>query len=870
MRKSLGIILSWMLLLAACVGENDIPSNLVGQQETTDNAAADSMGRFELTLTGERATRATTTVISKEEAELFLVTLYKGSDIVRTTTYLKDINTSLSAGYGYRVFAESVSEQTAITSNDGWGQRRYAGTSASFAIKAGEVTPVNVGCSVANAGFEVIFDESVSEYFTTSYSVTITDGERTLVFDAASGGSKVDGNITPGRIAYFNLDAEGSHTISYTIRAVGPKTVEKSGTIDLSKAVISRINLNYERSTFDFQVTLDEEYLFVEDIINITDEDIQVEDGSTDIIATHQPYTAEANTIATRTALDEEGNTVGWNADDAIAVYDFTSAKHSFPIAIGTDGQIKFSGKVTPKSPRFAAIYPHSLAAESAASSAALSATLPTTQYAATSTFAPELNISVAKGERHLDGSPTEVTFYNVCQLLRFSVPPYAAGKISSIRLTATAPIAGKLTIDYSAAAPKVSIAATESKVITILPPRRSTTFDAGTYYIVCAPSQLAGFTLSFTTASKGYSLASTTTFGGVLSRIHSLGNIDLISTPVPVATHVYSSDGLLQGTQVRITDAPIDGQAWSATIRNAAGTVVRTLAGSGDLQSAETDAAWPYLPKGTYTVSYTYTSSNNDARTGEVSLTVPAPTLRLIVDGYSAHTKYESGDTDGANACERLTFYAPSARFSVAESLLSNASYSHSYVRSFNGQSLTTTEAKNAVAWGNYTGVPVNASPYPFSVTAHFAGESVTATKDIRITGLPASFAPPTQAAGWGNDDGTTEFESNYVRLGNYSFSQPHRIKNDSWFRIPAGVKLTLDYDIILHRAAVNTTANVKAGNQEIVTVTESRYGQDVQNAGTKTITTNAAVTTVTCEGSYGSGATHTKVYKLNFKYGK
>ena len=355
-----------------------------------------------------------------------------------------------------------------------------------------------------------------------------------------------------------------------------------------------------------------------------------------------------------------------------------------------------------------------------------------------------------------------------------------------------------------------------------------------------------------------------------MLSRIHSLGNIDLISTPVPVATHVYSSDGLLQGTQVRITDAPIDGQAWSATIRNAAGTVVRTLAGSGDLQSAETDAAWPYLPKGTYTVSYTYTSSNNDARTGEVSLTVPAPTLRLIVDGYSAHTKYESGDTDGANACERLTFYAPSARFSVAESLLSNASYSHSYVRSFNGQSLTTTEAKNAVAWGNYTGVPVNASPYPFSVTAHFAGESVTATKDIRITGLPASFAPPTQAAGWGNDDGTTEFESNYVRLGNYSFSQPHRIKNDSWFRIPAGVKLTLDYDIILHRAAVNTTANVKAGNQEIVTVTESRYGQDVQNAGTKTITTNAAVTTVTCEGSYGSGATHTKVYKLNFKYGK
>ena len=872
MRKFLCYILS-SLLLSACVGEDSIPTNIGGTPDAsapgTENVAADSIGYFDLTLTGERATRATQTVITKEEAELFLVTIYKGSDIVRTTTYLKDINTSLSAGYGYRVFAESVSEQTAITSNDGWGQRRYAGTSASFAIKAGEVTPVNVGCSVANAGFEVIFDESVAEYFTTSYTVTITDGERTLVFDAASGGSKVDGNITPGRVAYFNLDAEGSHTISYTIRAVGPKTVEKSGTIDLSKAVISRINLNYERSTFDFQVTLDEEYLFVEDIINITDEDIQVEDGSTEILATHQPFTSDATVIQTRTALTGDELSVTWQSSDAIAVYDFTASKLNFPIALGTDGRAKFAGKVTPKSPRFAAIYPYSAGAETATSAATLTASLPTTQYAVADGFDADLNVSVAKGDRNLDGSPSQVTFYNATQLLRFSVPDYAANKVSSITLTAPSAVAGKLAINYTGDSPATTIASSESKTITLLPPRRSSTFAAGTYYIVAAPRQQNGFTLALTTAAKTYSLTSATTFGGAASHIYELGTVDLVNTPSADATHVYDN-GILQGTRLQLTSAPIEGRSWSATIKNASGTTVRTLSGTGDLTSDETDTAWPYLPKGNYTVSYTYTSSNGDERSGNIPLTVPAPSLTLTVDGYSAHTKFESGDVDAANACDRLTFYAPSARLSVAPALMRNTNYTRTFARSCNGQSTTTTESTNTPSWDNYTNVPVSGSLYTFSVSANFAGESVTASKQFRITGLPANFTPPTQATGWVNDKGTVNFNSDHVRLGNYSLSQPHRIKNSAWFNIPAGTKMSLDYDIVLHRAAVNTTANVKVGDQQIVECTNSKYGDDVHNTGVEIFTANAQVTSVTCEGSYGSGATHTKVYKLFFQYGK
>ena len=604
------------------------------------------------------------------------------------------------------------------------------------------------------------------------------------------------------------------------------------------------------------------------DIINITDDDIQVEDGTTEILAAHEPYTADATVIATRTALAVNGLSVSWQSSDAIAVYDFTASKHLFPIDFGDDGRVKFTGKVTPKSPSFAAIYPYDQAGATATSLSALSATVPTTQYASTSSFDTDQNISVAKGQRNLDGSPSQVTFYNVCQLLRFSVPSYAAGQITSITLTSKTPIAGKLAIDFSGANPTVSIASTESKTITILPPRRTSTFEAGTYYIICAPSQLNGFSLTLTCTNKNYALSSTTTFGGKPSFIQNCGALDLINTPTATASHVYA-DGVLQGTKVQLTGAPIEGANWSAIIKNASGTTVRSIAaGTGNLTSDESDASWPYLPKGNYTVSCTFNRSNGTQQTQEITLSVPAATLTLAVDGYTAHSKYEAGDVTAANACDRLTFYAPSARLSVANALMTNSNYTHSYKRTFNNNSNTTSETNNSPSWGNYTNVPVSGSLYTFTVEASFAGETVTANKQVRITGLPVNFTPPTQATGWSNDKGTTDFNSDHVRLGNYSLSQPHRIKNTSWINVPKGTKMSLDYDIVLHRAAVNTTANVKAGSQTIVECTDSKYNNDVHNMGVKIFTTNDAVSSFTCEGSYGSGATCSKVYKLFFQY--
>lgn len=858
------------ILFAACTTDS---LNIDAPRPVADSISADSIGHFELSFTADTPTRATTTHITQEEANNFLVTIYKGSDIIRTATRLRDLNTTLSAGYGYRIMAENCTRDEAVTVNDGWGQKRFAGFSASFAIKAGQTTAVNVGCSVANAAVEVVFDETVAEYFTTDYYITLQDGDRTIVFNSATAGSRVDGVVTPGRTAYFNLDDDGTHSVAYTITAIGPKTIVKEGTLDLQKAKISGITLDYERSNFTFDITLDEAEMYVTEVINITDEDIHAEDGATEFNATHAPFTVNTTSshlnAPTRATLGSDGTIVNWESGDVVAVYDYKSSRHTFTATDISGNRAHFAGSVTAKSQTFSAIYPYDLAGETATSAASLAATLPTTQYAVAGNIASALNISVAKGERHLDGSPSQVTFYNTTQLLRFDVPAYADGKIRSILLTANTAVAGKLNINYSGDSPTTSIASSESKTITILPPKRVNTFEDGTYYIAAAPVQLASFTLTYTCDGRTYTQTSTTATGGTAGHIYDLGSIDLINTPSGSATHVYES-GILQGTTVTLTNAPIEGHAWSADIKNASGTTVRTLSGTGDLTSPQTNTSWPYLPKGTYTISYTFADSNGDSRTASTTFSVPAPTLTLTVDGYSAHTKYEAGDVTAANACDRLTFYAPSARLSVAPSLMQNSNYTRTFTRSCNGQNATTTETTNAPSWANYTNVPVSGSLYTFSVTANFGGESVSASQQFRITGLPANFTPPTKNTGWTNDKGTTDFNSDHVRLGNYSLSQPHRIKNSSWFNIPAGVKMSLDYDIVLHRAAVNTTANVKVGDQQVVECTDSKYNNDVHNTGVKIFTTNAAVTYVTCEGSYGSGATCSKVYKLFFQYSK
>ncbi len=274
------------MLCTSCAISDEMP----WPANTGSAEQVDSMGDFSLTLTGDRATRAITTIITEEEKKEFLITIYKGSEVVRQTVVFKNLNTSLPAGYGYTVVAENCTEYDAEHANGGWGRRRYKGTSASFRIQAGQTTPVNVGCSVANSAVNITFDESMAEYFTGGYNVTIVDGDRTLTFTKE----------TELREAYFNIPPDGERAITYIITANtanGSQTITKEGTLDLEVAEISHMNLTYEPGKFDFAITVDEEEIFVDDIISITDDDITPDDGQTDANTTHDGYTADGTNI---------------------------------------------------------------------------------------------------------------------------------------------------------------------------------------------------------------------------------------------------------------------------------------------------------------------------------------------------------------------------------------------------------------------------------------------------------------------------------------------------------------------------------------------------------------------------------------------
>ena len=269
-------------LLGACSA--DITETTIPPIDDTEQ-----WGTLELSLGS--ATRATSTVISKEEADNYWVTVYKGQDISRETTRLRDLNKRLSAGYGYIVEAESCLEPEAESANNGWGQRRYAGQSASFAIKPGETTKVGVGCTVANAGVEVVFDETMAHHFTTSYSVTITEGERTIIFDEHTGGKREAGVITPGSVAYYNVDDSGTRTLTYTIEAYGfGKRLVKTATMVVTKAKISRLTLIFIPGTLDLDIAIDQEDMFVELGIEITDKNVIQDDGSADVNGAHDDF----------------------------------------------------------------------------------------------------------------------------------------------------------------------------------------------------------------------------------------------------------------------------------------------------------------------------------------------------------------------------------------------------------------------------------------------------------------------------------------------------------------------------------------------------------------------------------------------------
>lgn len=251
-------------LFSACVGDVELPAAEKGSF---------SLGIVNGDLTVEVETRAAHELTAVEAAD-YTVILTEGDETVWSKRYadIVDADRTQPLGSGYRVSAENCSEAEAESLNDGWGCLRNAGTSDAFAIVSGEITPVQVLCSMANAGLCVMFDETFTNYFS-EYAVT-TDDRRALKFNAGNA-AEFDSNhqLTRGSIAYYNTDESGTCQVSVIISASAgwDGTVRLTRQLSLPKGRITRLrvrltgseptegNIGLSINTSDFDEQGDEE-----------------------------------------------------------------------------------------------------------------------------------------------------------------------------------------------------------------------------------------------------------------------------------------------------------------------------------------------------------------------------------------------------------------------------------------------------------------------------------------------------------------------------------------------------------------------------------------------------------------------------------
>lgn len=287
------VLLLGTMGLSSCLSTDELPF----EKDKQD-------GAVELFFSGNNATRSTTSTISPDEARNFLVTVSQGDEIVRGPQTLGSMNMRFPAGQGYKVFAESCTEADAERNNNYWGQKRFVGTSAEFGINRGETTKVTVPMSVENAAMCVFINESLANYFRHSCTITLTDpGDRNIVWTYANAGKMVDGVKQDGQIAYFNLNEsnvneQGQRIVEYKIVAVADNnTIEKTGTLALSRAKMSRLNLAYQSGFYSLTINIDQTELFVNNDLTVGPDDIIQDDGATDIDGSNDDFNVDGSDV---------------------------------------------------------------------------------------------------------------------------------------------------------------------------------------------------------------------------------------------------------------------------------------------------------------------------------------------------------------------------------------------------------------------------------------------------------------------------------------------------------------------------------------------------------------------------------------------
>ena len=249
--------------------------------------------------------------------------------------------------------------------------------------------------------------------------------------------------------------------------------------------------------------------------------------------------TQESN-VGTRAALN--GNSVDWQTEDKISVFDGTGAggNHEFTLT-GDAKDGKFSGEASSEAATFTAVYPYTDEAQLGEDGSVSSITLPAEQTATPNSFDPAAALMMAVSTEE---NKNQLNFKNAVSLVKVTTE-FAC---KSIVLSANENIAGTGKLTYNSGAPSITFESNQSQTITLKPATDGGEIAEGTYYIAICPHTSTGFSIRFINSNdtKAYTRTSIQSNTFNRSKIKDLGTF----TESGKWTSTIESNGKVKASQ--------------------------------------------------------------------------------------------------------------------------------------------------------------------------------------------------------------------------------------------------------------------------------------------------------------------------------
>lgn len=347
----------------------------------------------------------------------------------------------------------------------------------------------------------------------------------------------------------------------------------------------------------------------------------------------------------------------------------------------------------------------------------------------------------------------------------------------------------------------------------------------------------------------------------------------DWFPAPKLTATHRFAQDGTLLGTKLE-TESSFPGCRWKAEVRNANNVIVRTLSGEDSLSSDyDASAEWPYIPSGSYTVSYSYEFNDktyNFPKTGQFEVPSPETMVLELEEGYTSYDLYKKGDISGANACDKGTIYAPTAKLAISETILSNSNYINlpvTYIAKVDNNQLSDTKSLhvNTLKMDNAINLASKADAYEYSVEVKFDGCTSTKSETHYITGLPVTYTPPSNNSGWSwvnQRDGA--WNSDHVKLATGAVPASEARTPDYYLPQDVNVYVTSELDQYGSLFGIKCGYEVKFVNKN----TTKKYTTDNPRAFYYHEGTLSGKDYITIKNTYVAAGYYLRVYSVKIEY--